>query len=167
MKLVSLLLFFSLIFGTATITAGTIYKCKDENGNMVFSQTRCGDDAETQNVEDVPVIQGGSKSATQQLEEMQAIRRSGKSASSTKKSPARESDCPPMSHIARRNKLVGDEVFKCMTQSELRGVVGRGPDSVRSGSDGEESWHWYLGSNSFHAYFDNKGRLMTWSGWSR
>lgn len=30
---------------SASITAGNIYKCKDENGKTVFSQTQCGDES--------------------------------------------------------------------------------------------------------------------------
>ena len=156
-----------LICQVSMATAGSIYKCKDEKGQVTFSQTKCGDDAVPQELKSVPTVQGGQKSAAEQLQEMRAIRQSGKPKTTKSTKTPRKSDCPYISSTARKNKIRGDEVFKCMTKSELQSVVGRRPDSVRRGSDGNDSWHWYLGSNSFHAYFDGDGKLKSWSGWSR
>ena len=73
MKPVSLLLFASLMCGIATTTAGSIYKCKDKNGNTVFSQTRCGDDAASIEVKPIDPMYGGDTAPAAPSGNYQAI----------------------------------------------------------------------------------------------
>lgn len=159
----------------AGATQAALFKCTNAEGHTVFSQTPCaqigaGDQVRMRKPDSRPMYSEGAregKSATEQLEEMRRIR--GPRAADlppAMPSASNRDRCPQISEIQRRNMIVGDQMFKCMTKREVRDVIGRAPDHVLTDSDGWESWHYY-GANGVmvDVYFDGKGLVRSWSGW--
>ena len=155
-----------LLSAPVAVTAATVYKCTSPGGSTTFSQTPCEGRIQTLDISPVSTGTGHSRTAAEQLQEMQRIR-GGSNSPAPAASSTPSYRCPPMSSTARKNKIRQDEVFECMTKSELVEVVGRRPNNIREESSGRASFHWHLGSNSFHAFFDTEGRLESWSGWHR
>jgi hypothetical protein len=152
-----------LICGQAP--AATIYKCVSSDGKTTFSQHPCSEQAEELDVTN-PRSNAGNvpagKTALQQLQDIRKLRDKPKRTSKQK-----NGGCDHLSSTRRRNMVVQDKLFKCMTKSELKKVLGS-PHSVHSSSQGaaDESWHYhYLGGASTHVFFDKNGLVETWSGW--
>ena len=148
------------------LTAGGIYKCVGPDGQTVFSQTRCSANATLQSTDRISQPRTETRSPIEQLEAMRAIRGQSRKPSASTPQSAEDDGCPHIGAITRRNKIVGREVFLCMTRDEPRRVIGRGPDNSSIESDGDTWWHWHSASgNSFHARFDAQDRLRYWKGY--
>lgn len=160
--------------GTAT-QAATVFKCTDDQGHTVFSQTPCAPPGEGDrlHVDDPGPGVMPPRSPMEQLEAMRQIREGGATGAGVPREQrsaptygGSQDDCAQLSHIRRRNMVVGNEMFRCMTKSELRSVMEREPDSVHSSSSGSESWHYHHpDGSSTHVFFDSEGLVRSWSGW--
>lgn len=74
--------------------------------------------------------------------------------------------CSYIQSTERRNMVVKRKIFRCMTKRELNRVIDREPDNRHFESNGGESWHYhYRNGDSLHVFFDNQGRVESWSGW--
>ncbi len=153
--------------------AENYFRCRDNNGSIVFSQAPCGPDAiegklpthsESINLKKTP-----RRNAVQQLENYrnslkQIDRITG--SSSSPKTPARETgSCENVSRMQLRNARVSKDIKKCHSEEDIRHIYGA-PDAISTWSDrsGYDTRWRYNDDNEgkIYVYFKN-GLVTKWS----
>lgn len=136
-----------------TLSSAAIYKC-DIDGQPVFSDSPCGEDAREIDHEPAPAIGGRFDTGTD-AEFYKPEKRTSKSSSDS---------CPYIDSTRMRRLIVQNKITRGMRSADVRRSWGA-PSSVNTGRTTQWAYH-YPDYSSSYVYFKN-GCVTNWSGYYR
>ncbi|MEC9041454.1 MAG: DUF4124 domain-containing protein [Pseudomonadota bacterium] len=146
-----MLLFIALLF--PIVGHATIYQCKVD-GQTIFSDEPCGEDAKELNHEPAPAIGGRFDTGTDaEFYKPESRQRS------------RANDpCPYINTTDLRRLIVQNKIKRGMKPVDVRRSWGS-PSSILTGRRTQWAYH-YTGGSANYVYFEN-GCVVDWSGYYR
>lgn len=165
-KVVTLLL---LTFSMYSNAAG-YYRCTDANGNTVFSQASCGDEAElkaTKGTDSPHTSAGKGRNVFEQLEAMWSIGGKSNSKSSNKRTGVSNKDdpCDGITSLQLRNARVGGDIMQCHTKDDVTSMYGV-PTHQTNWTDGngfDTKWIYQLSDSSTLLVYFRNDKVTSWS----
>ncbi|MFC4241278.1 DUF4124 domain-containing protein [Marinobacter oulmenensis] len=141
-----------LALASPSLSIAAVFKC-DVDGQTVFSDSPCGDDAEEVTVS--PVTVGGQLDTGTDVETYQPEER---------KRSRSQDECPYISSTEMRRLTIKHQIKRGMKPADVRRSWGQ-PSSINTGGTTQWAYHYPSGSASY-VYFRN-GCVSNWSGYYR
>lgn len=142
------------LLASTTAANAAVYQC-DNNGQPVFSDVPCGDNAKEIDHEPAPAIGGRFDTGTDA--EFYEPEKKAKKASSD--------PCPYINSTRMRRLQVQNKITRGMKPADVRRSWGA-PSSVNTGGNSIQWAYHYPGGSSNYVYFRN-GCVSDWSGYYR
>ena len=143
----------ALLFAFPAIANAAVYKCTVD-GQAVFSDSPCGDDAKEIDHKPAPAIGGRFDTGTD-VELYKPEKRQRASAKDT---------CPFINSTKLRRLIIQKKITRGMKPADVRRSWG-GPSSINTGRRTQWAYH-YPDYSSSYVYFEN-GCVSNWSGYYR
>lgn len=143
---------FAAILVAPTLASSAIYQC-EQDGQTVFSDSPCGDNAAEINVD--PVTVGGRLDTGTDVETYKPPKQ---------KRSASDDDCPYINSTDLRRLTIQNKIVRGMKPADVRRSWGD-PSSVSTGRTTQWAYH-YPDYSSNYVYFRN-GCVTNWSGYYR
>ncbi|PPI86216.1 hypothetical protein KEHDKFFH_02530 [Marinobacter maroccanus] len=135
-----------------TLASSAIYQC-EQDGQTVFSDSPCGDNAAEITVD--PVTVGGRLDTGTDVQTYKPKKQTSSSS---------DDDCPYINSSDLRRLIIQNKIVRGMKPADVRRSWGS-PNSVRTGMLTQWSYH-YPGYSSNYVYFEN-GCVSDWNGYYR
>lgn len=161
----------SLLMFSMSVDAAGYYRCTNANGNIVFSQTSCGEKAELITTEGTDLSRKPERKGLNVFEQLDAMQHIGgssnKERSKKQTGVSKEKDpCKAVRPLQLRNARVGGDLMQCHTKDDVLSMYGKpNNQSTRSTGSGDEHVTWkyiYKDSSSLSVYFKND-KVTSWS----
>ncbi|WP_417500727.1 DUF4124 domain-containing protein [Marinobacter sp.] len=141
---------FVIALAAPAISYGAVYQCK-ANGQTVFSDSPCGDDAKKLDHKPAPAIGGQFDTGTDvEFYEPPARQRS-----------AKKDTCPYINSSRLRQLTIQNKIARGMKPADVRRSWGS-PTSINTGRRTQWAYHYASGSSRY-VYFEN-GCVDNWNG---
>jgi hypothetical protein len=154
-----------------SVSGAQVYRCTNASGNLVYSETPCGPDAEIKVIKNTYISgkNGSSPSAVEQLENYrQNVRYINKitgSENTTTKTNAQEDPCDGVTQFQLRNARIGKDISKCHSKDDVRHIYGE-PDSIDTWServDFDTRWRYRKANNNRIDVYFKDDRVTKWN----
>ncbi|MFP3979177.1 DUF4124 domain-containing protein [Marinobacter sp. KMM 10035] len=144
---------FIIALAMPALSYGAVYQCT-ANGQTVFSDQPCGDDAKELDHKPAPAIGGRFDTGT----DVEFYKPPARQNSSS------EESCPYINSTELRRLTIQNKITRGMKPADVRRSWGS-PSSISTGRRTQWAYH-YTGGSSSYVYFEN-GCVVNWNGYYR